>query len=175
MGAALIIGLTSEPAAGVGAQTTTRLVDPQAARGSAAVMSTEARRLGTDLDLPLDSDEDVRPTPTGDLPVISGRTNVRMALIRRALVAPGELLHRPEYGGGLVLEVGQPSTLSRRLLLANQIRRDQLRDPRIEDSRVAVSAGTPSDHLRSGAITVELATRIRGDDAEQTFTVSLVE
>jgi hypothetical protein len=143
------------------------LLQTSLATVASAATTSQTRRLGTDLDLPLDPNEAIRVTPTGDLPVLSGRPNVQAAQRRRALVAPGGLVHRGDYGGGMVLELGQPGTPSRRTRLANQIRRNALRDTRIDEARVEVGGGPP------GGLLVSLAIRISGDQADEQFSIAL--
>jgi hypothetical protein len=163
------VGLTTGGGLTAIGLSTQGLMDSEDATPVAAVLATEVRRLGRDLDVPLDEDESIRVTPTGDLPTLAGRPNVHAAQRRRALVAPGSLVHRAEYGGGLVLEISQPGTLTRYSQIANRLRRNALRDPRISEARVEVSGGPPADLL------VGCAIRIRGDETDEQFDLSLAE
>lgn len=134
----------------------------------------DVERLGTDLPLPVDPDDELRPTPTGDIPVVFGRGNLKAALIRRMLTMPGALLHRPGYGAGApgyVDTIGQPATRSK---AANAIRRNLLSDPRLADCSVTVAAGLPSDARRPG-MTVGLSVRLRDEEATEQMTVSYAE
>lgn len=125
--------------------------------------AAETRRLGSDLDLPLDTDAPLPMTVSGDLRLISGRANTHRALLRRVLVAPGALLHRPDYGGGLSISVSLPDSTTTRSRLANDGRRNVLADPRVADARVAVGGSSTTP----GRLTVGLSVKLRGDDTEQ--------
>lgn len=81
----------------------------------------------------------VKPTSTGDWPAVTGRSNLVAAQKRRAVVSPGELTHRPQYGGGLTQRVENIDSEAVRFLLMNNIRVNALRDPRILSATVAVS------------------------------------
>ncbi len=129
--------------------------------------------LGRDVALPEDPEDPLRITATGDLAVVSGRENVRAALRRRVVVAAGELLHRPEYGAGVPLYVERSSAPVWRSRLANAVRRNLLRDPRVAEARARVTAGLPDAPDRADVVTVDLAVRLRQDDATEAFTVTV--
>jgi hypothetical protein len=137
-------------------------------------LAIDTRRMGEDIALDLDPDNGLRVTPTGDLQTVAGRANLRAALRRRVCTSPGELLHRPEYGAGapdFIETIGNPSNRAR---LANQVRKNLLRDRRLADVAVGVSAGLPSDS-RAAAVTVELTITPRRDSEAERLTVSLLE
>lgn len=136
---------------------------------------TDADRFGTDLDLPIVDDDELLLTPTGDLRTRSGRGNLRLALQQRALTARGDLLHRPDYGGGLPEAVELPSTPAARSELGARVRSNALRDSRVREATVSVSAGLPDD---SGApsVTVEIIYKTSVDGAEgESLSVELTE
>jgi phage baseplate assembly protein W len=135
----------------------------------------DERRFGRDLALPDDPDDGLSVTPTGDLQDVAGRDNLREALRRRVLVAAGSLVHRPEYGAGVTAELGSPGSATSRSRIANAVRRNLLRDDRIEDAQVTVSQGVPGDPTRSQAVTIEVSVRIRGDQRGEQFTVYVGE
>lgn len=135
----------------------------------------DERRFGRDLALPFDPDDDLTVTPTGDLQDVAGRENLRAALRRRILVGAGSLVHRPEYGASVTAELGQPGSSTARSRIANAVRRNLLRDDRVEEVQVVVSAGTPGDPTRSQAVTIEVSVRIRGDQRGEQFTVYVGE
>lgn len=130
----------------------------------------QTRRLGTDVELPLDPDDDIPLTNTGDMQTVTGVANLQLALPRRCCVSPGTLVHRPDFGGGLVDQVSAPTTLDRRASIASNIRRNLLRDPRVSESRVSVSRPAPG----RGDLEVQASARIRGDDADS-ISFSVVE
>ena len=155
------------------ALSTELLSGPFDAPSSAAAI--QDRRFGCDLALPLDPDDALAVTPTGDLPTVSGRENLQAALRRRTLVSAGSLVHRPEYGAGAGGELGTLGSPTSRSRIANNVRRNLLRDDRIEEAQVAVSQGVPGDPTRSQAVTIETAVQIRGDQRGEQFTVHVGE
>lgn len=131
----------------------------------------EVRRFGRDLRLPDAADEPIRTTGTGDLRTIAGRANLHRAQLNRALSAPGSLIHRPLYGGGLTLlveELADPVVLSG---AADRLRRSALSDPRLEDAEVSIEEGAPGDPLRADTLTTELKIKARGDDFAEELTI----
>jgi len=134
-------------------------------------LSADIARFGTDLRLSETEDEILQVTASGDIPSQSGRENLRSAIRRRILTAPGELVHRPEYGCGLLLYLERPLTPAVRSQLANAIRSNILRDSRVRDVKVAVVAGLPDDPTASQAVTVTLSYRPADDIETDTMTV----
>jgi len=130
-------------------------------------------RFGRDVLLPDDPDEDMRVTPTGDLPTVAGVANVRGALRRRCLTSPGDMVHRPAYGGGVELELSRLGSPARRASLANQLRRNLFGDDRVREVRVSVSAGSPSG-TRTNAITIEIGATL-ADNTQDAQTLTLVQ
>lgn len=133
----------------------------------------EVRRFGRDVWLPDDPEAELRITPTGDLRTIEGRDNLHRAVRTRLLTAPGELVHRPTYGAGLELYVEQPSTPATRAAIHTAARRSLLRDPRLEDAKVAVTTGSPASASVADAITVQVDVRPRGDTESDTITLTV--
>lgn len=126
------------------------------------------QRIGRDLVLPgLGGTDPAPPTLTGDWPSISGRDNLHAAVRRRLVTAPGQLVHRPEYGGGLPLYVGRLATPGEAARLAAGARQNLLRDPRIAqaDVRAGEPPGMPS------AVLVEVAVQPTGEPTSDTVAV----
>lgn len=115
------------------------------------IQDIEERLLGRDGVLPTDRDT-FQATSTGDWPSIAGSPNFREAHKRRAVTNPGELIHRPDYGGGLTLNVSALDTDTQRALIRNSIRNNALRDPRTGEVVVRVS----EDGVVAGRIFVDL-------------------
>lgn len=92
----------------------------------------QARRFGRDLVLPAPGDA-VTPTPTGDWPTVAGRPNLQAALIRRATTSPGELMHRPQYGAGVLAFLESPNADEVRARMDVVVRANLLQDPRVAD------------------------------------------
>lgn len=102
-----------------------------------SAVSLEEERFGTDLLLP---PGDVRPTPTGDWPTVSGMAALVADVLDRVGTSPGELVHRPEYGAGaeeFVESVGSPA---KRAELVSKIRLNLLRDERVGEVGVRFSS-----------------------------------
>lgn len=118
--------------------------------------SIAVKRFGVDLVLAT-PEREVTATPTGDWPIIGGRPNLHAAVRRRMVASPGEMVHRPIYGAGMALRIGELNSPSERARLSVDARENLLRDPRIEEADVAVTA--------SGADTViaELDITPRGE------------
>lgn len=104
----------------------------------------------------------VPPTISGDWPTVAGRPNLHAAHRRRAITTPGQLVHQPEYGGGLETFVGTLNNPSQRARVAQSVRRNALRDPRVEDAQVGAS------DLGNGRVQVDVSIRPSGEiEAEQ--------
>ncbi len=132
----------------------------------------EIRRFGRDLDLPETVDAVIRVTPTGDLRDIAGRDNLHRAVRLRALSAPGTLVHRPDYGGGLELHVETPNTPASRSAINTTLRRNALLDVRLEDVTVSTSSGRTGS-TSGDAVTVRLEIRARGDVASDALNLTV--
>lgn len=135
-----------------------------------AVLDIDERRLGVDLDLPLDPDETILQSPSGDLPLLSGRPNLHQAVRRRTITGEGALLFRPAYGAGVISYVeaaGNPNTRAR---LVNALRRNLLADPRLADASVVATPGT-ADDPKAAAVTLDMAITVRKDPAADNLTL----
>jgi phage baseplate assembly protein W len=128
-----------------------------------ATNAIDESRFGRDLYVPLDPDEPLRVSPTGDLATIAGYKNLTHAMEAMALTTPGDLVFRPDYGGGLVEEVEAPGTPGSRARAANRLRRSALADTRVQDAEVGVAPGIPGDGTRTGAVTATLNVKPKGD------------
>lgn len=126
-----------------------------------------ADRHGTDLEVPVAPGEALTVSPTGDLRLVSGRANVAQALKGRALALPGHLVHRPAYGGGLPAWVEELDQATARARRASELRRQLLRDPRLQDAAVRVSPGP-----RASVTVVALDASLR-DTEEGRLTLAL--
>lgn len=126
----------------------------------------QAFRFGRDLVLPR-PDKEVQPTASGDWPTQEGRTNLLDAHVRRAIAAPGEMVHRPLYGGGLPLAVEAPADFATLARVSVAVRQNALRDERLQEATATV---TTLD-ARGGAVKVELEIRPRGEDTGEAVTV----
>lgn len=135
----------------------------------------DERRLGRDLALPLTADDELEVTATGDILSVAGRANLRRAVRRRVLTAPGTLLHRPDYGAGLVEHLELSSSPARRSGMANAIRRNLLRDARLSEARARVSPALPGTPGRAAAVTVELSVELRHDQSRQDLSLDVTE
>lgn len=128
------------------------------------------QRWGRDLALTLprndDDDSPTQPTATGDWPTVAGRANLHAALRRRLVTAPGEMVSRPDYGGGLPLYVGALNSAADRASLANEARLNVLRDPRLERALVAVE-----EVVDSPQVIVSLEITPRGEIEADTISI----
>ena len=132
----------------------------------------DERRFGRDVYLPLTPDEPLHLTPSGDLATLAGRPNAVHALQRATLIQPGQLLHRPTYGGGLPALLERPATPARRADAQNALRRALRDDPRVTDARVTVSPGLPDGTARATAVTASASVRLAGDTVDTPLTVT---
>lgn len=130
-------------------------------------------RFGRDVFVPLDPESAVRVTPTGDLPTIAGYANLSHALEAMALTVPGDLVHRPTYGGGLVEEVEAEGTPASRARAANRLRTSARADARIREATVSVTVGAPGDPARPGAVTAALSVIPVGDSVAVPVSVTV--
>lgn len=137
-------------------------------------MTVDADRFGTDLLVPLDEDETLRVTPTGDLDLITGRDNLARALGACALTSTGSLVHRPTYGGGLADDVESAATPGNLSRASNRLRAALLEDPRLAGGTldVTVAPGTPTDPRALGHITATIRAGLYGDPAPVVVTVT---
>jgi len=135
--------------------------------------SMDERHFGRDLYLPADPGGRLLVTPTGDLQTVAGRSNLEAALLRRLVASPGSLLHRPEYGVGVMDVLETANTPAARSQLANLARRNLLRDPRISEAKVGVALGLPDDPRRVDAITLTVSVTLRRSGTTEQFVFGL--
>lgn len=72
-------------------------------------------------------------TGTGDLATKKGLENIKDAVLRRIITKPGKLVHRPDYGAGLLDFQGAPVTLATKQEIARRIENNLKRDPRVKN------------------------------------------
>lgn len=137
---------------------------------NAATLNTD--RLYTDLDIPVDPSGTIRPSPSGDVPSLSGRDNLSRAIMRRLVTQPGSLVHRPTYGCGVLGYVGLANSPAVRSKLANAIRANLLQDRRLKDVSVSLAVGAADDPSATGTITVTLSLTLR-DGTSSPLTLEL--
>lgn len=139
-------------------------------------MPTDAERFGRDIALPDDPEDELQVTASGDLLLREGRPNARAALRRRLICSPGALIHRPDYGAGVLDYLELPNSLSTRTQLGNAVRRNLLADDRVGEVVVNTSAGLADGTARPQAITVELSVTWRAEEqASDQLTLDLSE
>lgn len=124
----------------------------------------QTERFGKDGVLP-GVGQTVKATASGDWPTISGRPNLLAAHHRRAVATPGQMVHRPLYGGGLLANVeriANPATLARQDV---GIRQNALRDVRIQEAEATSSVDA------FGRAIVTLTIHPRGEQTTETTTL----
>ena len=92
-------------------------------------------RFGRDAALPVGA---VVPTLTGDWPTVTGAGNLTGAIRRRIATLPGEMVHRPAYGAGLLGYLERPSSVVTAARLTASIVDNVARDSRVDSSEVSV-------------------------------------
>ena len=134
----------------------------------ATLSEIDERRFGRDGVLP-PLGQTVQHTASGDWPTVAGRENLRGALARAAVTSPGDLVHRPLYGGGLLARVETPDTDVVRALLTGNIRASTLADERVED----VSVDINEDPTVAARVIVDLVVTPLGDESSETVRVMM--
>jgi len=108
----------------------------------------------TDIHEPLEADRE--SAGTYDLQAVTGDELVRQRVRRGLLTSPGELVHRPEWGAGLIEYQNETATLSRRQELVQQADRFIKSLAFVDDHQVAV---TESD---DGAFLIRVTVEVDG-------------
>lgn len=106
-------------------------------------------------------------SPTGDIDLVSGFANLKLALFHRLLTVPGSLIHRPDYGVGIKNYQNGVNSLAVQQQIALKIRDNFLRDERIEE---VTSVGIDSSDTNPEKITITVKVKIRGFDDAQPIT-----
>ena len=109
---------------------------------------------------------DYSVTPSGDWLAVSGEKALRQALLRRLLTSPGEWAFLPDYGVGARDFVKSRNDRPTRDRLAERIRSQFLRDPRV-DAVESVAIEIQPELVR-------IAVRVRPKGVEQNKTTILV-
>lgn len=104
-------------------------------------------------------------TASGDWPTIEGLANLRHAMVARATTAPGDLVFRPNYGGDLVSQIERISSEASRVVAANAMRANALRDPRVAEVEVEATEEEP------GTTIYRMTIQPQGDATEQAVAI----
>lgn len=131
-------------------------------------MSLDTSRIGTDLDIPTSPGEAIPITASGDIALLAGTPALDRSQLRRLVTEPGAMLYHPAYGVGLVGRLGAANSPIERGRLASLARVNLLRDPRVKDVAVTVSASSDEDHT----VTIGI-TRTLQDDTRSTVRATL--
>jgi hypothetical protein len=91
---------------------------------------------------------------SGDLKLVSGRDNLRQAILHRLITVQGSIIHRPDYGVGVKLYQGMISTLEKQRELALRIRQQLELDDRIDS--VDSVRFTPDEDYRQGTFIINI-------------------
>ena len=118
-------------------------------------MATVDERYLTDLV----HDKDLLVASDGDLQIITGVENAKMALIHRLITQPGSLVHRPEYGVGLKDFQNAPNSIENQRRLALRMQEQFLRDFRVEEF---VGLKITQDATVPGKIIIFFKVKLRG-------------
>lgn len=129
-------------------------------------LELEARRYGRDLALPSGP---VRPTASGDWPVLEGRPCLVAGLLDRAATSPGELVHRPQYGAGATEFVESIGTPAKQAELVGRIRLNLIRDGRLSEVAVRIAMPVPG----RSEVTILFRTRGARDELPSRATFTL--
>lgn len=85
-------------------------------------------------------DDDLIDSPSGDIDVAGGLTNLKNSIFRRIITTPGSLIHRPTYGVGLKLFQNATGSLENIRKLTRDIEAQLKQESRIEEIKsIAVS------------------------------------
>jgi phage baseplate assembly protein W len=102
---------------------------------------------------------DLQVTATGDLDIISDLPNIKQAILRRILTIPGSLMHKPQYGCGILGFQNAPLTLAVQRQIAQKIAANLPRDP---DVNKVVSVNVSTDDAAPGRLVVAVTADIVG-------------
>lgn len=104
------------------------------------------RLFGRDLWLDVSQENaDLLITPAKDWQTVRGREALRQSLLRRIITNPGEWATLPDFGCGARLFLKGKNTPARRDELANRIRSQFLRDPRVASVAQVVFESLPDN------------------------------
>lgn len=103
------------------------------AGGSAGPGDEVDRFFGRDLwfDISAANGPNLVPNRRGDWLIVSGVEALRQSLIRRFITNPGEWATRPDYGAGARRFIKKRNDAAARAQLAERLRSQALRDPRV--------------------------------------------
>ena len=108
--------------------------------------------------------DDFLVTPTGDIDIITGLSNVKNALFHRLVTEQGSIVHRPNYGVGIKQFQNSLSSFSRQQALAKIIQEQFEQDPRV------IKVGGVSvitNDLKPELVTIIVRVQIQGYDETQ--------
>jgi len=105
---------------------------------------------------------DLVTTAAKDLAIVEGEDCLRQALIRRIITTPGEWATLPEYGCGARLYIKARNTPATRAELAERIRAQLSREPRVERVQTVSIQTTDQGGLKINVIVVPRG-RLRPD------------
>lgn len=80
--------------------------------------------------------------PNGDLQTTRGMQALREDLVSVVQINPGEIAHRPDVGAGLQLRVNGPNLAAQLASIRGAVKREWLRDDRVEDALIKATAST---------------------------------
>jgi len=127
----------------------------------------DAARFGVDIDIPIDPGGVIAVTPTGDVPMLSGRSCLLRDVQRRLVSQPGSLIHRPAFGAGAIGYLGINNSAAARSRLGTDARANLLADGRLKDVGIALTSDDGSSTLTL------MATLTLRDDSKSTLEVTL--
>lgn len=137
------------------------------------MLTSEERKYLRDLDLPTSPTGILFITPTGDIRDISGKRNATKAVLNRIVARKNSMTHRPEYGTIIQDSVEDVGTPAIRSSMANDARRNLLRDFRISEAAVTASEGRPDNPLELTSVTISMIVQFTGEEDEAQLEVLL--
>lgn len=95
-------------------------------------------------------------TSNGDLGTVSGLANYKLALFHRLITTPGDYVHRPTYGVGILRYQNGLSSFAKQQELATKIKEQFLLDPRTQSvSSVSIANSDENPQLTVVRVSVK--------------------